>query len=664
MQVTHKMRLKEVFLLTSALFFLIFQTSAQVNTVQFGKNRLQFKKMKWKYYQTPNFDTYFNQNGDPLARYVCQVAEKELTGIEQQVEYGLQRRANIVLYNSFNEMEQSNIGLESDWQSTGGTTQLVNNKMIVYYTDDHNKLRIQIRQGIARVLVSNLLFGDDLGEVAANQTLLDLPAWLTDGYINYVAENWNTDLDDQLKSVMGSGRYTNFYSFAFEKPDLAGHAFWHYFANRYKKENVTYFLYLSRVYRNTNAAALRICKKKLKDVLADFMQEESDMYDKDIRGRRNFPKGSISVVEEVSDSRDFFHFSPNPVPRSQTYAVVEFIRGQYSVVLHENFVNRKVLLKSGVRTNDKQLQPHYPLIAWDPKGTRLAVIYYKEGKIRLFVYDLVTKTKRVVTDLDMFDQVQDMKYMLDNNTLIMSAVQKGQSDIFKYNLTTSEVEQITNDVYDDVDASFITFPNKTGIIYSSNRPSANAVTSDTVIPSNNHYNVFLVDNWNRSEFKQISQLTHMKYGNARYPTQYNNFHFTFISDENGINNRYAGFFKTERAGLDTVYRIGDEILHNPDRKELDSTLRAANQAEPDSMYTFSITRDSAYVFALTNYQSGLTETKIAGETGQVSEVRQEGDLKFLYKLKVDESALKKRNVNPKNTEYRKETILNGQLASG
>ena len=82
------------------------------------------------------------------------------------------------------------------------------------------------------------------------------------------------------------------------------------------------------------------------------------------------------------------------------------------------------------------------------------------------------------------------------------------------------------------------------------------------------------------------------------------------------------------------------------------------------MYTFSITRDSAYVFALTNYQSGLTETKIAGETGQVSEVRQEGDLKFLYKLKVDESALKKRNINPRLTEFRKESIAAAQVASG
>ena len=664
MQDQNKLKFREFFLIFVGLFFFLFQSQAQVNTVEFGQNRLQFKKFKWKYYQTPNFNTYFSQNGDPIAKYVAQLAEKELAGIEQFVEYGLQRRANIVVYNSFNEMEQSNIGLNLDWQTTGGITKLVNNKMIVYYTDDHNKLRIQIRQGIARVLVENILFGDDLGEFAANQTLLDLPQWLTDGYIEYVAENWNTELDDQLKSAILSGRYKNFYDMAFEKPNLSGHAFWFYFANKYKKENVTYFLYLARVYRNLNNASQRICKKKFKEVLNDFMQEEEEKYSKDIRGRRNFPKGIVSVVEEVNDRKDFFHFSPSPQARSQTYAVVEWRRGQYCVVLHENFVNTKVLLKSGVRTNEKMVDPHYPLLAWDGKGTRLAVLYWKEGKIRLFVYDIVSKYKRVVQDLDMFDQVQDMKYMLDNNTLLFSAVKKGQSDIFVYKIDQQSIDQITNDIYDDLDATFITFPSKTGIIYSSNRPSGHAVTGDTVLPSNNRYNIFLVDNWNRSEFKQISQLTHLKYGNARYPTQYNNFHFTFISDENGINNRYAGFFTTQKAGIDTVYQIGDEILHNPDPKELDSILTAQKKTEPDSIYTFAITNDSAYVFALTNYQSGLTETKIAGDNGQVSEVRQEGDLKFLYKLKVDESALKKRNINPRLTDYRKQTITAAQLISG
>src|ERR1700761_8653790 len=361
----HQFRLKSHFFLSLLLGLLFCSGSlrAQVNTVEFGKNRLQFKKFKWQYYQTPNFDTYFNQGGQDLAKFVLQVAEKELPGIEKFVEYGLQRRANLVIYNTYNDMEQSNIGLNLDWQTTGGITNLVNNKMVLYFNGDHNNLRIQVREGIARVLVENILFGDDLGEFAANQALLDLPQWLTDGYIEYVAENWNTIEDDKLRSAMLSGRYNNFYQFAYEKPNLAGHAFWNYLAEKYKKENVTYFLYLSRVYRNLNNASLRICKKKFKEVLKDFMVEEEEKYEKDIRGRRNFPKGTVSVTEDINDHKDFFHFSPNPLPKSQTYAVVEYNRGQYTVTLYDNFINEKILLNSGVRSLQEQMNPHYPLIS-------------------------------------------------------------------------------------------------------------------------------------------------------------------------------------------------------------------------------------------------------------------------------------------------------------
>ena len=63
-----------------------------------------------------------------------------------------------------------------------------------------------------------VLFGDDIGEVAGNQTLLDLPKWLTDGYVAYLGENWSTELDDELKSEILSGNYSKFSSFAFAKP--------------------------------------------------------------------------------------------------------------------------------------------------------------------------------------------------------------------------------------------------------------------------------------------------------------------------------------------------------------------------------------------------------------------------------------------------------------
>lgn len=640
------------FLLTSSYFAV-----AQVNAVEFGKNRVQFKNFKWSYYQTKNFNIYYHQNGEELAKFIAQSAEKELPQMEAAAEYSLQRRANIVLYNDFAEMQQSNIGLGIDWQNTGGGTKLVNNKMVVYFESDHQKLRLQVRHGIAQIITENRLFGDDIGEVAGNQALLDLPKWLTDGYMSYLAQNWSTELDDELKSEILSGNYNKFTKFAFAKPDIAGHAFWFFIEEKYKKENVTYLLYLATVYKNLNKACLQVCKKKFAAVQEEFMEYQDEKYSKDISKRKPYPKGSYINGFDINSRLDYFRFNVNPIKRNNSYVVTQFKKGIVRVIYNDDYEN-KTLLKYGVRSYKNEMNPNYPMMAWDPKGTRIAVLYTKEGKLNLFGYDIVMRNKQYKIDLTKeFDQVQDMKYMLNSNTLLITAVKNGHTDIFTLDLKNEKVKQITNDVYDDLDASFVAFPNKTGIIFSSNRPNPAAKTGETVLPSDSKYNIFLITNFgDKPELNQITQLSSLKYGNARYPMQYNQNHFTFVSDENGIGNRYAGFFTTTKAGLDTLVLIADQILRNPSAKEVDSTLRVFKKTDVDSIAVVSISNDSAYTFPLTNYQSTLGETRIAGDNNQVSEVTRQSDEKVLYKLKIDDNTLRRRNITAQPTAYMKKLM--------
>ncbi len=652
-------RIGLIFIMSSLVVF----GQAQVNAVEFGKNRVQYKKLVWKFHQSPNFNTYTSQGGVELGKYVAQVAEQELGGIENFVEYSLQRRANIIVYSNYDDYKSSNIGLGSDWQSAGGLTKLVNNKIVVYFDGNHANLKRQIKEGIAKVLSDNLLFGEDIGEFASNQALLDLPKWMLDGYVLYAAENWSVEKDDALKSAMLSGAYNTFYQFAFDKPTLAGHAFWNYIGEKYRKENITYLLYLARIYKNLNSACLKVCKKKFKEILFDFMEFEQDKYAKDIRQRKNSTKGQLNISEDVS-KKDYFRFQANPNPKSSNYAVVEFNRGIYSVKLMENFYDSRVLLKSGVRSNQGDINPNYPIMAWDNKGTKLLVIYSEEGSIKMFVYDVVTHIKRFKQKIAGIDQILDASYMVDANNVVMSAAKNGHTDIYTYKIEENQLTQFTDDVYDDIHPSFVSFPNKSGILFASNRPNPYAPNTDTAIPSKYHFNVFMVDYLNNSKNKQITQLTNLKYGNASYPMGYNTNHFTFVADENGIGNRWAGFFVTQRNGLDTLYHIGDDMLRNASPKEVDSTLIAWQKEKPDSISYFQVYKDSTYTFPITNYQTSLLETRIAGDKGQVSEVRREGDYKFLYKLRVDSIALKKRNLNLRPTTYMKKVMDDIRAAEG
>lgn len=657
-------KFSRIFIISTLFLLPSIISEAQVNSVLFGRNRLQFNKFKWQYYQTKNFNVYFYDNGQELAKFVLQSAEKELPNIEAATEFSLQRRANIILYNEYAHMQQTNIGLETDILRTGGTTKFVNNKMTVYFDANHANLKRQIREGIASIITQNLLFGDDIGEVAGNQTLLDLPSWLTDGYSAYIGENWSADLDDDLKSELLSGNHNKFSSLSFARPLLAGHAFWYFIEEKYKKENVTYFFYLARQYKNLNKASQQITKLKFNALLREFMEYETEKYYKDISRRKAYPKGSYVEGFTISKRLNYYRFNVNPNKRDNSFVVTQYKKGIVRVLLSQDF-EYKTLLKYGVRSYEDELNPSYPIMAWDPKGTRIAVAYVEEGRLKLFVYDVITRIRQYKLDLtDKVDQIQDMKYMLDSKTLLLSAVKNGRTDIFTFDIDKEKLQPITNDVYDNLDASFVSFPGKSGIIFSSNRPSATAGSADTVLPSSNRFNVFMITDYgDKPELNQVTQLTNVKYGNARFPMQYNTNHFTFVSDENGIGNRYAGFFTSTKAGVDTLVLIGDDILRNPSEKEVDSTLRVYKKTDVDSIAVVSVSEDSAYSFPLTNYQSSLVETRIAGDNNQVSEVTRQSDDKVLYKLKIDEFVLNRRNVTAQPTEYAKKLMRESNLTT-
>ncbi|GAA4301772.1 hypothetical protein [Compostibacter hankyongensis] len=654
-------RMLRKLLLSGCILGLASMAYGQTNTVEFGQNRLQYKNFKWRYLQTGNFNTYFNQNGLELGKYVAQAAEAELNDIEKTMDYGLRRRINIVVYNSFGEMKQSNIGIGLDWQNTGGTTKLVNNKMIVYFDGDHAALRRQIREGIARVIFENMLMGDNFGEFAGNTMLLNLPIWYTDGYIAYIAENWNTELDGDLKEALYSGRYRTFNQLALEKPTLAGHAFWYYVENKYGKDATSYLLYISRMERSLKKASTQVLHQKFKNALQDFMTYNYRRYQDDNRHRRQITRGRPVTTRPTDERHDYYRFHPNP--RNRDYAMVEFKKGKYSVLLYQGAYKPKVLLTSGVRQLQSQVNPDYPQIAWDTKGGRLAVIYEERGKLKLMIYDLISRT-RTHQDLPAdFQSINSFQYLLDHNTLLLSAVKNGHSDIYTYNISTFQTTPITQDVYDDLDPSFVAFPGKSGVIFSSNRPSAYAKDADTVLP-HDHYNVFLIDNWNKTQDKQISRLTEMQHGDARMPTQYNDTYFTFVSDDNGIRNRYAGFFRATQDGLDSLYFVGTDIYHNPEPTELDSALQAYGSTQPDSVKVIAITQDSTYVFPITNYIHGIVESNIAGDQMQVSETIRQGDFKRVYRLRTDTIALRRRNVSTPLTTYRRYSLHKDSIARG
>ena len=79
---------------------------------EFGKNRVQYRDFNWLYYPAEQFEVYFYQGGKELAAYTLQSVEAELPRLETLIDYALNDKLQVVVYNKQSEFRQSNIGLQ------------------------------------------------------------------------------------------------------------------------------------------------------------------------------------------------------------------------------------------------------------------------------------------------------------------------------------------------------------------------------------------------------------------------------------------------------------------------------------------------------------------------------------------------------------------------
>ena len=142
-----------------------------------------------------------------------------------------------------------------------------------------------------------------------------------------------------------------------------------------------------------------------------------------------------------------------------------------------------------MRTRTRAIDLSYPLVAWSPDGKILAAIYEKRDKTVLFTYNTDDK-KKETKDISRFQRVLDMSFGKNNNMLVLSVMNNGQSDIYTYFINNARVEQITNDYYDDLSPRYIKTDNGyEGILFVSNRDDKRLERTrniDSILPVGNN----------------------------------------------------------------------------------------------------------------------------------------------------------------------------------
>ncbi len=512
----------------------------------FGKNRVQYTDFLWTYFRFNNFDVYYYLNGKELAQHTADYAGKYIPEIEKKLETTLDRKTQFIVYNTYADLKQSNIGLMNQTQyNTGGITHIIGTKVFLYFDGDLNHLDRQIRGGVTRLLLENIIYGGSIGSQVKNSTLINLPSWYIDGLVSYYSRNWDTELDNKVKDGILSGKFKQFNHLIDDDAVLAGHSLWRFIAEKYGEDNIANIAYMTRVNRSVESGFLYVLGISFKKVIAEWHEWYNQIYAAESTAYSPYnPK----IPFKLKRDRVYDNLKISPDGNKMLYTVNE--KGLYKVYLYDQQTGKKKrIFRKGFRTDEK-VDYSYPLLAWHPTGNVAAMIIERKGQLYLYFYDMETRTWQSQF-LFNFQKVLDFSYSPDGRSFVMSAVQHGQSDIYMYNIAANSAEPVTQDVYNDLNPRFLAKSNR--IIFSSNRPDDTLRFTKENLRSYDgleNNDLFIYERGSGSLV--LNRVTKTRLANEILPISYSPGYFTYLSDANGVYNRYAATFDSTVAFVDTT----------------------------------------------------------------------------------------------------------------
>lgn len=545
----------------------------------FGKSRIQFQDIYWRYHRHDRFDSYFYYNGKDLSLRVSEIAEKKINEIENFFGYGLQKRLIFLCYRNLSEFRESNVGYSTSDESSnmGGVTRILKNKIFVYYEGEQEKLEKQITAGISRIIINEMMYGGNYRQKLTNSTLINFPEWYIAGLISYLSEGWSIEIENRIKDGFESRKFKKINHLTGEDAKYAGHSFWYFIAETYGHDVIPNILYLTKINKNIDGGfryVLGSGVKGLSPVWKDFYNErflpikdkaEMPNKEKEITKTR---KNTVYQQVKISPDNKYIAFTSN-------------IRGKYKVWILDKETGKKKKIRRKGHKLEQITDYSYPVLGWHPSGKILAFFTEEQGEIILFTYFVETEElKRKF--IHNFEKVLSFDYSDNGFKMVISAVKNSKSDIFILNTSSSIVKNITDDAADDLNPSFT--DNSAKILFSSNR------TCDSVNCENNafsdNYDIFSYNLKEKSN--KVEKITNTPYSNEKKIREFGENIYVGITDKNGIFNREIIKYDSTISRIDTAihyrYFTTNYLVTNYPRNINDFDLNKKNKNVSDIIF--------------------------------------------------------------------------------
>jgi len=543
----------------------------------FGKNKVRYKDFDWSYIQTRHFDIHFYEDAYLTAKFAASVLESAYVEISNELNYLIQRRVPIFIYNSHNDFQQTNIIPSLIPEGVGGFTEVFKNRIVVPFSGSYEDFRHVLHHELTHAVTFDMLYGNALSSLLSRQRLFVMPLWFAEGYAEYSSRHgWDyfSDMyvrDATINNYLSPPQYLDGF-LAYKQ----GQAMVKFIADKYGEDKLGSILRKGKIYLTMNKAlkeAIGINEKKLWE---EFSKEMKRRYWPEIAVR----KEASEIAQQLTKSReDGSNFNEKPVFTPDGGRLAIFTdKSDYTEIVLISADDGKVLdrLVKGERSADlESLHWYVSGISFSPDGRFFVFVAKSGGKDAILLYDLSRKKVYKKKELDYYNIISPV-WSPDGKKIAFSALKGHKRDLFVYFIESDQVQQLTNDQHDDTDPSWL--PNSNQLLFASDRRhprnpvvdvSGNAYVGEgAYMPGDfeyGSYNLFRINLIDRN----ITPVDVGPGANISPAVSPDGEKVAFISNRNGVDNIYIGYLDSVKyyAVTDILTGVG-WVSWAPDGKKI------------------------------------------------------------------------------------------------
>lgn len=505
---------------------------------QFGQNKVQYRTFHWRYIQSEHFDIYFYDSaGTTLSKFTAFVGEEALVQLEEHLRYRITARIPIVIYNSHNDFQQTNVVGGFLPEGVGGVTELFKNRVTVPFEGDWEKFRHVVRHELVHAVLNDKFYGGSIQSLISNNVRFMLPIWMNEGLAEYEARGgYDVETDMFIRdAVLGDylpplERLGNYFAYR------GGQAFYWYVEQTYGREKIAELLSRCRTLGDIDAAFKGAFGKTLEEFSEQWVYDMKKLYFPDIADRRRPVDFALRLTDHKKDD-SYFNTSPSLSPNGDKLAWISDRDGYRSVFYINVATPSKVhrVVQGEENVDFEELHLITPAIAWSPDGTKISLAVKSDGGDAIYIIDVESNSRQKFSFK--LDAIYSVDWSPDGKRLAFQGIRGEQSDIYVYDIEGEHLENVTDDIFSDGEPNWST--DGTTLYFISDRrnhPIGEMHSSNFRIWNYNYlsrdlYSVVVATH-------ELRRLTTSEGVGKSSPTAIGEKTLLYVSDKNGISNVY------------------------------------------------------------------------------------------------------------------------------